>query len=252
MDDALREIAESLLDDVPERVVRRSSKLVLQSRAKIQLKPAEEPARSYICVLLAAEAHSGQELAAKPPVPPALFSKLVEIFRQELGFKETVVAAPETPRKRRKDTPETPVKTPQRNPRTPVKTPQRTPQRTPRTPRSKEPTTSDIKRLAAEMGLKDTTVKAIQHGYLQYNHLVKDKWGLLLGLAYVVISRAEPDQKELPTRLARVVTVASANGRLEEWIHWASQIATGQSWLTKVAVEPEPIRQLYTGPGDWN
>lgn len=249
MDDALREIAESLLDDVPERIVRRSSKLVLQSRAKIQLKSSAEPARSYICVLLAAEAHTGRELAAKPPVPPALFAKLVEIFRQELGFKETIIEEPETPRKRRKETPRTPVKTPQR---TPARTAQRTPQRTPRTPRSREPTNPDIKRLAAELGLKDTTVKAIEHGYLQYNHLVKDKWGLLLGLAYIVISRAEPEQEQLTTRLAKTVTLAGANGRLEEWVHWASQIATGQSWLTKVAVEPEPIRQLYTGPGDWN
>lgn len=255
MEDALREIANTLLDDVPERIVRRSAKLVLQSRAKINLKPNEEPARSYICVLLAAEAHAGRPLEARPPIPPQQFTKLVDTFRQELGFVDTTASAPQTPRKRRREgplvsenSPRTPAKTPQRRAQTPQSA--RTP-RTPRNSRAKDPEPADIVRLATELDLKPPTIKAIQHGYLQYNHLVKDRWGLLLGLAYIVISRAEPQQQSLATRLANAVAVAGAKGRLEEWIHWATHIVTGQSWITQVAVEPEPIRKLYTGPGDW-
>ena len=258
--DPLREIANTLVPEgVPARVINRASKLVLQSGTTVNLKPNEEPARSYICVYLAVQAHLEKEglemVPPRPPVPPAQFRKLVDIFRTKLGIEDEYSAQddtpPLTPRKRQRSAPTTPQKTP-RTARTPGRTPSKTPSRTPRKGlRETGPGEQDIMALGEHLSLKPETVKAITHGYQLYKDLVKDQWGLVLGLAYVVTSRAEPDQNQLAERLVASVPLPQVNDRLNEWVHWASKIVTGQTWISKVAVEPEPIKTLYSGPGDW-
>lgn len=249
----LLELAKTLDEKASHDIASEAAPLVEQSRTII-LKPSEEPARQYLCCVLAAEMlalRRGTQppSATRPPIPPAKFKKLLEIFRETLGppAKRRVLTSPQ--KKSAPSTPRKPV-----TPRSNV-TPSRSRgscQTRSSGRRVELATIADAERIGCSLGLNTTTTSAVANAYGRYHDLVKDTWGLLLGLFYVVVARAEPGRLEdVSLRIRSLVPVPDASERQDQWVYWCERIVAGRSWLSSIAVVEGPTRELYCDSGQW-
>lgn len=251
-----------------------ASSLNMKSQQLVQgLKPNEEPARIFICTLLAAEQlEVTMNLPApntkKAPVPPRTLTKLINMFRVEL-FPNTI--QPSTPSKRARKTGSnsrtaSPIKaaalasqvgSPQNDgnylmaiadatdralgitsePSTAPPTPKRKIIRG--GPKSGDPRKSRVIEICREMGIAENPTDSIIRSYKQYNSLVKDRWGLLCGIIVVIATKAHPRLVEMGTqgfynKLIRISHTSMNQEKLDEWISWSSRIINDQSWVKRV------------------
>lgn len=244
--------------EIPAKLVRTADNFVLQSRQKIvNLRPDEEAARYLICAQLAVEVESEalRLPAAKKvpaPIPPKMFQNLTNVFRNSLGLFS---ASTPSPRK-------SPVKTPRKA----IKVAEREGSPSPRKrggPKTSDPMSQDIEHIAAALGLSDPCLEAIVKGYKTYHNLVRERWGLLLGLTYVVISRGHPQLIRSAGKarlLHRLIMLAQGSSmttdKLQEWIVLTETIVGEQSWIQQLEsedwVRPEKTKRkrLVSGIGN--
>lgn len=212
--------------------------LVRQSQQSvIGLKPTEEPARAYICTMLAAERYEislnlPQPDITKSTVPPRTFKKLVKLFRETL-FPGSIQAS--SPMRRQKRTASTATAQKKSAQTTPTASAVVSPlkqrgsmvqdlaeianateaaldisSKTKITPvkrkivrggpKSGDPRKSRVYELCREMGISDAATEAVIRSYKQYNNLVKDRWGLLCGIIVVITVKAHPRLIEIGTQ----------------------------------------------------
>lgn len=295
MDKAILEAAvEAVLPNtqVPGRLLTRASRLILRSKTALHLKPSEEPARAHLCVVIACEILQEKfdlpdPSLVKLPIQPTIYTKLLDRFRNELNPEHLGLESPRV----------TPIRTPGRGesisspaPVTPTRlfsesgSPPRSQSPTPNRKRQLQPTEqlqatkesptkrrnqsptkltrkgpTAVSKLNEVLGTKDTTREAVQFAFEKYSPLVTDSWGLILGLTYVLVERAEPELSD--SLMADMVSAAiqtqprlqpeEEQERLEEWIHWSRQILTSQTWLAKISSVPEPQPIVRGSAGGW-
>jgi hypothetical protein len=84
-------------------------------------------------------------------------------------------------------------------------------------------------------------MEAVAHGYRMYNNLVKDRWGLLCGLIYVITSRAQPEligddsRRVFEYKILQLVPEKITLEVVEEWVLWAQRIVADQTWVRKIS-----------------
>lgn len=244
--------------DIPAKLVRTADNFVLQSRQKvINLRPDEEAARYLICAQLAVEVETESlklPIAAKvpAPIPPKMFQNLTNVFRNSLGLFS---AGTPSPRK-------SPVKTPKKGPKVDDREGSPSPRKR-GGPKTSDPMSQDIEHIAAALGLSDPCIEAIVKGYKTYHNLVRERWGLLLGLTYVVISRGHPQLISSAGKarlLHRLIMLAPGSSmttdKLQEWIVLTETIVGEQSWIQQLEsedwVRPENTqrKRLVSGIGN--
>lgn len=258
------------VDDFPKELTQLTSNLYLQSKQKITgLKPDEETARMVVCAHMAVEKliNKGNKELPMPssrqaPLSARAYAKLLGIFRSEL--------LPDF---------QSPVKTPKRVSilRTPTKASPQTPltayitEAEPATvtpsssikrrglPKSTDPKSEDIRTMCMALGLRDEAQNAVDYGYRTYNGVVKERWGLLCGLIYVIASRAQPDFVAAKSRNSfetKVVQLAHSSMNIDkmlEWIKWSERIVGDQSWVRKLISpkhRPRQKRKPASGVGN--
>lgn len=276
----------------PGRLLARASRLLLRSKTALHLKPSEEPARVHLCVVVACEMLQEKfdlpdPSLSKLPIQPNAYSKLLDRFRNELnpdhlGLDSPQITPVRTPGRgesRSSPTPVTPTRlfrgsgsppmeqspSPRKRqlPSKEVPTPTK---ESPTKRRNQNPTKLTLKDAAAVsklckvLGVTAATEEAVQFAYDKYSSLVTDSWGLTLGLTFVTVERAEPELCE--NLMDKMVSAAvrtqpklrpdDERSRLEEWIHWARQILTSQTWLSKISMVPEPQPQVRGSAGGWD
>ncbi|CAN6674797.1 hypothetical protein TRVA0_065S00584 [Trichomonascus vanleenenianus] len=244
------------LDKFPQPLIDQTMELLMQSRTKINnLRPEEEPARHALCAHLAIEKLMTKLSLPTPtikqaPVPQKLFLRLIDIFRSELfpaGFESPL----KTPSLKRTaaisaEAKFSPVPFNERlrllSARSPRKGSSLSPTKRSPTKKERDPEKHDITRLCEALSLSEESQGAVEYGYIQYRNLAKDKWGLLCGLIYVIVSKAQPEliQEKSRNRFEfKIVQLAPAHitdDKISEWISWADKIAGDQPWLQKLAV----------------
>lgn len=260
---ALRFIAP--LDSYPPELVDLASSLSLQSLQKVtSLKPEEESARYYICSYLAVEKCKSTFALPEPsskqaPVPPRVFSNLLARFRSALLSGSP---APKTPTKTRtfsRSTTVTPSKSSTKSTsrsnqkRSFSRSPSPSPSPVKRRGIAKDtdPKDHDLERICDALSLNDDSTQAISRGYRLYNNLVKERWGLLCGLVYVITNKSQPELitaftkdtfSEKLIQLARHMNME----KLEEWINWTEMIVTDQTWIRRITVEERSLATKST------
>lgn len=239
-------------ESYPPELVGLANNLGLQSLQKVQgLKPEEESARYYVCSYLAVEKcidslSLSQPDSKRAPVPPRVFTNLLSRFRHALFRDGSPVRIPSKNR----------IVVSRSNSISPVKqmvlgdkrdrdvspSPSPSPVKRRGIAKDSDPKSHDLENIGEALALSDVTTEAISHGYRLYNNLVKERWGLLCGLIYVITDKAQPELLESSGRvsfrdkllqLVRQVTVE----KLEEWISWTEKIVTDQTWVRKITVD---------------
>jgi hypothetical protein len=242
------------VDDFPKELTQLTSNLYLQSKQKITgLKPDEETARMVVCAHMAVEKliNKGNKKLPMPssrqaPLSARAYAKLLGIFRSEL--------LPDF---------QSPVKTPKRVSilRTPTKASPQTPLTTyiteaePATvtpsssikrrglPKSTDPKSEDIRTMCMALGLSDEAQNAVDYGYRTYNGVVKERWGLLCGLIYVIFE----------TKVVQLAHSSMNIDKMLEWIKWSERIVGDQSWVRKLISpkhRPRQKRKPASGVGN--
>lgn len=88
--------------------------------------------------------------------------------------------------------------------------------------------------------MTEPAAQALAHAYSFYNNLVKDRWGLLAGLAFTI---AKKTQESFSAKLARTKILRSVPGinseQLEEWVNWAGRIVVDQTWIRRITIPSE-------------
>ncbi|ANB15932.1 Origin recognition complex subunit 6 [Sugiyamaella lignohabitans] len=277
LENALEGLLPSVYPQFPKELISLSNSLLSQSKANVSsLKPDEEIARMTLCCHLAIERLTDSfnfppPSTKKVPVPPKVYQNLLRLFRNALPRRGSAspvkLSAPSTPTKR-----PSPLKRAHLPDREGSPTPQRkklnlnegtrsdegedlndvksntqgkaTPSPVKRRGLAKEtdPTPNDLHRIADGLQISDHAKNAVAFGYKKYNNLVKDRWGLLCGLFYVVCSRAHPELLVNQRRLENnIMSYAGDYSRMNddkmaEWIIWADKIVADQSWIRDITV----------------
>lgn len=258
---ALDKVLPTMEGKVPKEVVDTAQNFCFQSRNKMaKLKPEEEPARQTVCAHLAVEKHMEKLNLPYPstkqaPVPSNIYKKLLEIFRKQLvpnsSQSSPGLKTPTKPKAHTEPLDSSLTATPTSLKRkivttngSPIKTSPSPSKRQRGGPKSTDPRAEDIERACEKLGIEAAALDAIAYGYRQYNNLVKDRWGLLCGLIYVIGSKAQPSlvfKQRVPfsIKVSHSVPYASED-KVEEWIQWAEKIVGDQSWVKQVTA-PEMI-----------
>lgn len=250
--------------EFPSELRSLASSLNMKSNQLIQnLKPSEEPARFFICTLLAAEQlEVAMNLPApdikQAPVAPRTFTKLLNVFRIAL-FPNAI--QPSTPSKKTRSPRKQPTESPSRHSPAVTKrttwdaiasqadaelereTPQPSPTKKAKIvrggPKSGDPRKSRVVEICQELGIGENPTDAIIRSYRMYNSLVKDRWGLLCGIIVVIASKSHPrlfdkGPQGFYTKLIRISHTSMNQAKLDEWISWSSRIISDQSWVKRV------------------
>jgi origin recognition complex subunit 6 len=249
---ALERVLPTIEGGIPQEVFNTTQDFCFESRNKIStLKSHEEVARHAVCAHLAVEKYMTSLNLPIPstrqaPVPAKVYNKLLNVFRKTLMPNSESPLKTPSKKRTQPDLSVTPTRTPTPSPmkRKIVSTnpsPAASPSPSKRQrggPKSTDPKAEDIEVVCSRLKINTDALDAIAYGYKQYNNLVKDRWGLLCGLIYVITSKAQPQlvwNQKIPftTKIIHSVPNTSAD-QLEEWIPWAEKIVGDQSWVRQI------------------